>query len=248
MPPTDQRPEPTTNHDAARRSRALGVAVALAVALVLVVLAVVIRRHGAPTALANSPLGAPIVRLFNAIREHVYFARDEHCLRQLAMANVGFQFVAAPQRRDACPLRNVVRVLPTHLLRRPLYMTCRLARALDRWDREVLQPAAQQRFGQPVAQLIENGVRNCRPVAGYRSLLSEHAFANAIDVEGFVLGDGRTIDVAGDRNGDDARGQFLREVAARGCDVFRTVLGPGFDASHGRHLHLDMGLLGGCRP
>ena len=30
--------------------------------------------------------------------------------------------------------------------------------------------------------------------------------------------------------------------------VFNTVLGPGFDDRHGSHLHLDMGLLGGCRP
>ncbi len=138
-------------------------------------------------------------------------------------------------------------MLPQGLLRRPLYMTCRLARALDRFDREVLQPAAERHFGQPVSHLVENGVRNCRMVEGYRALLSEHAFANAIDVEGFVLRDGTVIEVAGGtRTGPPVA--FLREVTTGACEVFTTVLGPGFDDRHGSHLHLDMGLLGGCRP
>jgi hypothetical protein len=223
-------------------------AVAGVVVLVLA-LAALVRWHGVPRFFANSMVGAPFIRLFNATRERVYFARDEHCLRQLAMAQVGFRFIAVPPRQhDACPLRNVVRVLPTGVLHRPLYMTCRLARALDRFERDVLQPAAQRRFGQPVVEIVEKGVRNCRPVDGYRTLLSEHAFANAIDVEGFVLGDGTTVDVARDRDGGDARAAFLREVTTQGCEVFRTVLGPGFDDSHRTHLHLDMGLLGGCRP
>ena len=230
-----------------RRRQLIG-RVTAAFLLGLCALAAIVRWHGAPRALANSFVGAPVVGFFNAVRERAYFAPDDDCLRDLTAASVGFTFVAAPPHRDPCALRNVVRVLPTRLLHRPLYMTCRLARALDRFDRQVLQPAAHRHFGQPVAQLVENGVRNCRPVEGYRSLLSEHAFANAIDIEGFVLRDGTAIDVAGERNGSGPAADFLREVTAQACGVFRTVLGPGFDERHGAHMHLDMGLLGGCRP
>jgi hypothetical protein len=211
------------------------------------VLGLVIRWYGAPRVLANSFAAAPLVHVFNDVRARLYFARDDECLRDLAASGLDFRFVAEPRRRDPCPLRTVVRVLPTGLLGRPLYMTCRLALSLRRFEETIVQPAAQRHFGQPVVRLDERGVRNCRPVDGYRSLLSEHAFANAIDIAGFVLRDGTVIDVtAGRATGPDA--DFVREVTHSACGIFRTVLGPGFDERHEAHLHLDMGLLGGCRP
>ncbi len=226
--------------------------IAIAVVVVLLgiaTLAALARWSRVPPVLANSAVGAPFVHAFNAVRARAYFVRDDACLRELRAARVAFTFAAEPRQRDACALRNVVRVLPGGLLRRPLYMTCDLARALDRFVKTVLEPASVRAFGQPVIQLVENGVRNCRPVEGYDSLLSEHAFANAIDVAGFVLRDGSVIDVAPGADGAHAAHRdFVREVTAGACTVFRTVLGPGFDELHGRHLHLDMGLLGGCRP
>ncbi len=223
-------------------------AVAIAVILAVIVAAgVAIRWFGAPRALANSFVGAPFVRVFNDVRARIYFARDDACLRDLAASGLPFRFVAAPATHDACPLRNAVRVLPPGVISRPLYMTCRLARALRRFDQTIVQPAAERHFGQPVVRLDERGVRNCRPVDGYDALLSEHAFANGIDVAGFVLRDGTVVDVTAG-GGADARAAFIREVTASACDVFRTVLGPGFDASHETHLHLDTGVLGGCRP
>ncbi len=230
------------------RARRLVAGAAAALILAIVALGVLVRWHHAPRVLANSAVGAPLVRYFNDLRERTYFARDDACLRELAAAGVDFTFAAAPPHRDRCALRNVVRVLPTTLLRRPLYMTCRLARSLRRFEQLVLQPAAHRYFGQPVARLLEEGVRNCRTVDGYRTLLSEHAFANAIDVTGFVLRDGTVIEVAADRAAAGPQAEFVREVTASACTVFRTVLGPGFDERHGAHVHLDMGILGGCRP
>jgi hypothetical protein len=217
-------------------------------AVAIAALGVLVRRHGAPPALANSVVAAPFVAAYNDVRERMYFTRDDECLRELAAASVDFRFVAAPPHRDACAFRNVVRVLPGALLGRPLYMTCRLALSLRRFEQAVLQPAAARYFAQPVVRLLEDGVRNCRTVEGYRSLLSEHAFANAIDVAGFVLRDGTEIDVANDRADSGTHAAFVREVTQGACTVFSTVLGPGFDERHGSHVHLDAGLLGGCRP
>lgn len=231
----------------ARLTRLLVLAAATII-VALVTLVALARWDRVPPAIANSALGAPFVRLFNGLRERRYFARDADCLAALAAAGVDFAAVAAPRHRDPCPLRNVVRVRAPGVLRRPLYMTCRLARALRRFEQTVVQPAADRRFHQPVAKLVENGVRNCRTVDGYDALLSEHAFANAIDVEGFVLRDGTVVAVRDDAGRPAEHAAFVREISAGACGVFRTVLGPGFDERHGAHLHLDMGLLGGCRP
>jgi hypothetical protein len=253
VPPRDDQrrepglPAPRDGIAARSRRRSVGAAIAL-LALAAAGLLILIRWYGAPHALANSRLAAPLIRILNGVRERAYFQRDDDCVHELEEAGVHFSFVAEPPRRDACPLRNVVRVEPPGLLQRPLYMTCRLARALHRFETLVLQPAAARHFGQPVAHLLENGVRNCRTVAGYQTLLSEHAFANAIDVSGFVLRDGTEIHVAADPAADATHVAFVHEVTARACDVFRTVLGSGFDERHGDHVHFDMGMLGGCRP
>jgi hypothetical protein len=203
---------------------------------------------GVPRVVANSRAARPLVGLYNELRLRTYFAVDERCLADLTASGMPYVFVADPPNREACPLHNVVRALPGGLLSRPLYMTCRLARALRRFDQEVVQPAAQRHLQQPVARLDELGVRNCRTVEGYDALMSEHAYANAIDVAAFVLADGTAIAVTEYRDAATPRAAFLRDVTERACDVFRTVLGPGFDERHGAHLHLDMGLIGGCHP
>jgi hypothetical protein len=247
-PPAEPEGRGRGRRPAAHRARTVVVRAAVLLLLAMVAFGVFVRTHRVPPVLANSVVGAPLVSVFNVVRARRYFAHDDECLRALAASGVDFSFAVAPPRRDRCELRNVVRVRPTGLLRRPLYMTCRLARALRRFEQEILQPATARYFRQPVVDLLENGVRNCRPVEGYRALLSEHAFANAIDVTGFVLRDGTVIDVGGDRGAGGAHAAFVREVTTRACAVFNTVLGPGFDERHGAHLHFDMGVLGGCRP
>jgi Extensin-like protein C-terminus len=74
----------------------------------------------------------------------------------------------------------------------------------------------------------------------YGAALSEHAFANAIDIAAFKLADGRTIDVMRGWKGDDIERTFLRRVHAGGCRYFNTVLGPGADAFHYNHIHVDL--------
>jgi hypothetical protein len=87
--------------------------------------------------------------------------------------------------------------------------------------------------------------------------LSEHAKANAIDVSGFVLADGRVISVRSgwrtedsDASGDEdaeAEAAFLRDVHGGACGLFRGVIGPDGDAAHADHFHFDMGRWRFCR-
>lgn len=91
--------------------------------------------------------------------------------------------------------------------------------------------------------------------------LSEHAFANALDINGFTLADGRSVTVAADwphpsrraagetgegeaRSAEGTAGRFLAKVHASACELFTTVLGPGSNATHFSHFHVDLGCHG----
>ena len=93
-------------------------------------------------------------------------------------------------------------------------MTCPLARQFARWARESVQSAADQWLRARVVRIETFGTyacrtRNSRPGAR----LSEHGFANAVDVSGFVLADGRRITVEAGWRGEDERvRRFLRAV------------------------------------
>ena len=71
-------------------------------------------------------------------------------------------------------------------------LDCSMVAELDAWLADVVQPAAQARFGQPVAQIDSMGSYNCRGMNNQiGARLSEHSFGNALDVGGFRLADGR---------------------------------------------------------
>jgi hypothetical protein len=135
---------------------------------------------------------------------------------------------------------------------------CPMVAALEDWLDAVVQPAAMARFGVAVTELDVFGGYSCRTVdnlAGEK--LSEHAFGNAVDVSGFGLADGRKIVIVRDwKRTDTQESAFLHEAHAGACGEFMTVLGPGSDAFHYNHFHLDMAMRGRtntgarryCRP
>ena len=128
-------------------------------------------------------------------------------------------------------------------------MRCPLARAFAAWVREAVQPEAQRRFGTAVRRVESFGTYACRSVNGQAGArLSEHAYANAVDVAAFVLADGRRVTVLDGWNGsDEAARQFLRAVHRAGCRRFSVGLSPDADAFHSNHLHFDLGRGPYCR-
>jgi hypothetical protein len=77
----------------------------------------------------------------------------------------------------------------------PLVLNCAMVAALDRWLRDRVQPAAKEAFSSPISKIIGSSYA-CRNVYNRPDgHLSQHAFANAIDLPMFVLADGRKIDV-----------------------------------------------------
>ena len=77
---------------------------------------------------------------------------------------------------------------------------------------------------------------------------SGHALANAIDVGGFVLKDGRRVTVLNDwHSPDPAMQRFLQAIHKSACRRFGTVLSPDYNAAHANHLHLEDDRAGLCR-
>jgi hypothetical protein len=128
-------------------------------------------------------------------------------------------------------------------------MTCPLARQFARWARGSVRPAADRFLDSRVRRIETFGSYACRGVNGRSGgRLSEHAFANAVDVSAFVLADGRRITVEEGWNGDSERvRRFLRAVHQGGCQRFNIGLGPDSNAYHYNHFHFDMGRGPYCR-
>ena len=118
----------------------------------------------------------------------------------------------------------------------PATMRCTMAEAVAVWVREDLTATAAQ-FGAAPQALDNYASYDCRGrnrVAGAR--ISQHGLANAIDIRGLRLSDGRFVSFT-DRKVD--RG-FREAVRKTTCERFTTVLGPGSDGHHEDHIHMDL--------
>ena len=148
-----------------------------------------------------------------------------------------------------CPLTNTLRIQGGDVaLSSSFLSSCRLAVAYALFDIHQLQPAAQSVFGQKVTQVDHLGSFACRNIYNRsEGRLSQHATANALDIAGFRLADGRKISVLKDWKDDGDDGRFLRLVRDGACQHFNTVLSPDYNAAHRNHFHLDMGRWRVCR-
>jgi hypothetical protein len=119
-------------------------------------------------------------------------------------------------------------------------VSCPLAETFAGWARFGADRAAQQILGSPIVRIETMGSYSCRNIAG-SSRRSAHATAQAIDVSGFVLADGRRITVAGNWNDQSPKvRKFFATIQASACKRFGTVLGPAYNAAHKDHLHLEL--------
>jgi hypothetical protein len=116
-------------------------------------------------------------------------------------------------------------------------LNCLMAEAAARFAANIIEPAAKTEFGADLKSISQASAFVCRPRHG-TGKLSEHAFGNALDIASFTLSDGRKIEVGPAPPEKDAK--FLNAVRKAACGPFKTVLGPGADADHSLHIHLDL--------
>jgi len=171
------------------------------------------------------------------------------CAASFAASGIPLQELPAQPPRDGCGIPEPVR-LPSTLRLSPAapVVNCPLAAAWTVFERHGLQPAAMEAFGQRVAGVRHLGAYNCRNVYHReRGPRSRHATADAIDVAGFTLADGRGVGLPRDWDAPAPAGSFLRAVRDAACDTFGSVLGPDYNAAHRDHFHLQRGGWGMCR-
>lgn len=123
----------------------------------------------------------------------------------------------------------------------PALLRCPMVPQVDQFVTQVIEPAARMHFNQPLAEIHVAASYACRPINHVSgATLSEHGYANALDISEFTLANGQKITVKGGWNGSNREQAFLRTVHNGACRTFSTVLGPDYDSNHRDHLHVDL--------
>jgi len=139
--------------------------------------------------------------------------------------------------RDMLRLAAVLRADGTRIEIKPTpVLRCEFAESVAAWLRDEAAPRVDK-LGAPLRTVETFDDFECRGrnrVAGAK--LSEHGKGNAVDVRSFILADGRSIGLTD----ISVPKEFRDEIRDSACHRFTTVLGPGADAQHESHIHLDL--------
>ena len=176
-------------------------------------------------------------------------AIDEACLERLKTAGIEFEAVSMPTAsKPGCMIDTPVRLRAVKLgarsrtsIRLPDQPTlsCRFGERFGQWLRDLVAPL--------IAGDLDVELKSVRTGPGYecrnrnradQGKLSAHATGLAADVESFELTNGRTVQVKPD--GDEQIRATVSAIRVAACGWFTTVLGPGSDAAHANHMHVDI--------
>ena len=117
-------------------------------------------------------------------------------------------------------------------------LNCPTALALAEWVRDSVVPAARRELGEAPSSIAHASTYVCR--SRYNrpgARISEHAFAAAVDIAAIRFEDRRDYEVKRQTSAPERR--FQAAIRSGSCEHFTTVLGPGSNAAHETHLHLD---------
>ncbi len=175
----------------------------------------------------------------------------QRCLA--ALADAGTDAVALPDIEEgpACGIVHRVRISRLgDVQMRPFETRCEVALRLAFWARHGLEPAARDAFGTGIARIEHQSSYACREMRtghGPTGKMSLHATAEALDVTGVVLANGRRVSLKDGWDGAADARRFLRAARNSACRWFITVLGPDYNALHADHFHLQSRGWGLCR-
>jgi hypothetical protein len=214
---------------------------------------------------ARAAESSPVLADLDPSNDDVVAPPDEiaDCAARLREAGVDFAPAELPvkpgnAKRPTCgaPQAVVYRRGPARLRYNSApIVSCNMALGLARFER-VVSEEAERYLGQGVARVEQGGTYNCRKMARF-DLVSEHSYANAIDIRSVTLKNGRKLTVLGsfgriDVEPNRPEALFWRSVAHRLYDegAFSVVITPFFDRLHQDHIHLDQARyrVDGSRP
>jgi hypothetical protein len=116
-------------------------------------------------------------------------------------------------------------------------LNCAMTEAAASFVAEIIVPAATAELGAGLKSISQASTYVCRPRHG-GGKMSEHAFSNALDIASFTLANGAIVEIGPVPPEKDKK--FLDTLRKAACGPFKTVLGPGSDADHAQHFHLDL--------
>ncbi len=178
---------------------------------------------------------------------------DEACLARLRAADIRFDIPTMPvAAKAACAIEVPVRlksvtalartVTEVHLPEEPV-VSCQFAERLTAWLGNLVAPLMAGRMSTDLRAVHTGPGFECRNRNGAPiGKLSAHAVGKAIDISAFELSSGKFIPIKQDE--DEAMRNVVDSVRTAACGWFTTVLGPGSDAAHTDHLHIDIALHG----
>jgi hypothetical protein len=146
------------------------------------------------------------------------------CTIEQPIVLVSVTDAAMPARRIHCP-------------EKPL-LSCAMAEQLASFASDIVAPLALGNFGKELVAINTGPGYECRPRnRQVGAKISSHGQGNAVDIMGVEILGGRKIVIEKPDGPESIR--LIAGMRAAACGVFSTVLGPGSDASHGNHLHID---------
>jgi hypothetical protein len=191
--------------------------------------------------IAPFDLGRP-PNIVTKLHLHLLKGDSERCYAALDRGNVDYRRAHPYKRADGCGYEDAVHLQNSEVkYGSRIMLRCPALLAVLMWERHVLLPAAERHFGRKLVALRHIGTYSCRNIGRRRGKpLSEHAYANAIDIAGFTIAGGQIINIARDWKGTGDKSRFLRDARDGACRLFGVVLSPDFNPAHSNHFHLDM--------
>jgi hypothetical protein len=176
---------------------------------------------------------------------------DGNCMQQLQRMGAVFTRASASATsgkcyvNDAVNLRSIKSQKATIILPEAPLLNCRFAVQFSKWLGESAGPIVAAKMGKPLDKVATGPGFECRGRNGDASAkISEHGYGNAVDISTFSLAGGGSVAVQDANNLLGADAATLKGLRASACGYFTTVLGPGSNAAHATHFHLDLGTHG----
>ncbi len=218
----------------------------LSIAFFTILIIILIDQYAHPRHVPWKPLNVnqPIGLATGIKLGLINLAPNSVCFNKLASANqFSYQQIAEKQQGNCGWKAAATMTKASSITFKPKIVTaqCSILLASYIWLKEI-DKTAKKLLGSGLKNIHHAGTYSCRRQRGNSSgAWSEHAFANAWDITGFELQDGRVISVLKHWASNNAKGHFLHDARNAACRVFRVVLSPDFNAAHKDHFHLDQG-------
>src|SRR5262249_24291972 len=174
---------------------------------------------------------------------------DQACLARVVAAGIEVAAVTLPPgAKLECAIEPPVRLKAVKLaprwrtsIRLPdePTLSCLFGERFGHWLRDLVVPLIAGELAVELKSVRTGPGHECRNMNGAKvGKISAHSSGIAADLVSFELANGKTLSVKLD--GDDHMRATFAAVRVAACGWFMTVLGPGSDAAHAEHMHVDI--------